>query len=213
MSKYDYDEVAAYQESRRQSFLIPGEHVLWSAKPKKNAFVANKILGMMPIALLWLAFDGFFIANMIGSDMGGMGIFMIFFFALHLMPVWIWLSNVLTANRRWKNTMYYVTDKRVLIQTGFLSADLQTIYYKDIRNIDLRIGLADKLLGVGDVHFDLGLYTSKGKARTKAFLDIENPHEAYTRIQSIVLNIQTDMEYPNAYRPEENPGYNTQYRG
>ena len=31
-------------------------------------------------------------------------------------------------------------------------------------------------------------------------------------IQKIILDMQTDMEFPNAYRPETNPGYHTDYR-
>ena len=44
-------------------------------------------------------------------------------------------------------------------------------------------------------------------------LDIENPYEIYPKLQKIVLDIQADIEFPNAYRPSENPGYNTEYRG
>lgn len=44
-------------------------------------------------------------------------------------------------------------------------------------------------------------------------LDVENPYEIYGKLQNIVLDIQTDIEFPNAYRPDENPGYNTKYKG
>ncbi len=208
MSKYDFD--SGYADQRPP--LIPGEQVLWSAKPRKNAFIANKVLGMLPIALIWLGLDSIFIRQMF---VGGLQLFSVLFFALHLFPVWIWLGNVITANRRWKNTAYYVTDRRILIQTGFIDSELQTVYYKDIRDVNLRIGLIDKLLGVGDIYFDLGSYQSGGKTRVlaKSFLDVDDPKEVYTRIQKIIMDIQTDIEYPNAYRPGENPGYNTKYKG
>lgn len=206
MSKYEPN----YEYQAQKPPVVPGEQVLLCLKPKKNAFVINKVLIMMPFALLWLAFDSFFILNAFGS---GMSWFLIPFMLLHMMPVWIWLWNVITANRSWKNTMYYVTDKRIIIQSGVMDRELRTVYYKDIRDVNLRIGLLDKLLHVGDIHFDLGQYDRKGRNITSAFLDVENPHEVYTRIQKIVMDIQTDIEFPNAYRPEENPGYNTKYDG
>lgn len=209
MSKYN--EFYEYQQQRPP--VVPGENVILQIKPKKNAFVLNKILAMMPIAILWLAFDGTFIVAALSGNVDGMTWFLIPFFLLHLMPVWIWLGNVLTANRRWKNTVYYVTDRRIIIQTGFMNRDLHTIYYKDIRDVNLRVGILDKLLHVGDIHFDLGQYDRKGRSITSAFLDVEHPHEVYTRIQKIIMDIQTDIEFPNAYRPEENPGYNTKYGG
>ena len=207
MSKYEY---LIENEANLTSPLVEGETLIWSSKPKKNAFIINKVLAMMPFALLWLAFDSTFIIAAIASgDIGEMLFFIIPFFALHLMPVWIWLGNVLTASKRWKNTKYYVTDRRIIIQTGFADMNYQTIYYKDIKNVNLTIGLIDKLLGVGDIYFELSSYTTKGDSR--AFLDIEQPHEIYPKLQKIVLDIQTDMHYPNALRPDENPGYNTKY--
>lgn len=210
MNKYADD----YSFQQSAPVLIPGEQVLWQAKPKKNAFIINKVLGMLPIALIWLLFDGFFFGQVFSAG-GGMMAFLIPFALLHLMPVWIWLGNAITANRQWKNTVYYVTNRRVLIQTGFASQELQTVYYKDIRNVNLRIGIIDRLLGVGDIYFDLGEYYSNGRHKTiaKAFLDIEDPQQVYTRIQNVILDIQTDIEFPNAYRPDENPGYRTKYKG
>lgn len=209
-----YDKIMNYQ-TEPSSPLVEGETLIWSTKPKKSAYIINQIIIMMPIALIWLAFDStFIIAFLSSAEFSKEFFFIIPFFALHLMPVWIWLGQVISANRRWKNTKYYVTDKRIIIQNGFFSENYQTIYYKDIKNVDLRIGLIDKMLNVGDIYFDLGqYYTTKNGTRsiTSGFLDIENPREIYSKLQKIVVDIQTDIEYPNALRPEENPGYNTKY--
>lgn len=212
MSKYE--NIINY-ETDVNSPLIEGESLIWSAKPKKSAYIINKILVMMPIALIWLLFDSFIIVTMFKSgEIGQMLMVVIPFFLLHLMPVWIWLGNILTASKRWENTKYYITDRRIIIQNGLIGTDYQTIYYKDIKNVNLRVGVIDKLLGVGDIYLDLGYnYSSKNSAVINAFLDIENPYEIYPKLQKIVLDIQTDIEYPNAYRPEENPGFNTKYKG
>lgn len=195
--------------------LVEGETLIWKAKPKKSVFIINKALFMAPFAILWLAIDSTFIIGIFKSGaMGSMLFFIIPFFLLHLMPVWIWLGNIITANRKWKNTTYYVTDKRIIIENGFVSGNFQTIFYKDLTNVSLRIGVIDKLLGVGDIYLETlgGNYTSDGKNLVaQAFLDIENPQEIYPKLQKIVMDIQTDIEYPNALRPPENPGYNTNY--
>ncbi len=208
MSKYD-----AWGCEVQNPILIPGEQILWQGKPKKNAFILNKVLTMLPIAIIWLGFDSMIFGAF--SSAGSMGGILLLFLIFHLMPVWIWLYNALTAAKKWENTMYYVTDRRIIIQTGFLDAELQSVYYKEIRDVNLRIGLIDKLLGVGDIYFDLGTYYHNGKTRVnrRSFLDIAQPHQVYTRVQKIILDMQADIEFPNAYRPEENPGYNTRYRG
>ena len=90
---------------------------------------------MLPLALIWLLFDSFFIVAFVSSGSPKEMILpIILFFAFHLMPVWIWLGNVLTVNKRRKNTKYYVTDKRIIVQTGIIGASYDTIYYKDIKN-------------------------------------------------------------------------------
>ena len=200
-----------FEYSQRNPALAAGEAILWRGKPKRSAFVATKSLTLLPIAVIWLILDLSFIGNIFQS--GEMLLFMIPFFTLHLMPVWIWLGSTLTAGRRWKNTNYYVTNRRVIIQGGVFAVNETSLFYKDLRNAQLRIGLLDHLFQTGDVVFDSGMVQYNNKQqRGPALEDLENPQEVYNRIQKIILDIQTDMEYPNAYRPAENPGYFTDYR-
>lgn len=190
--------------------LVDGEKVIWEGKPKKFAFVLNNVITMFPFALIWLLFDGFFIYMIIsnGEATKPMWPFFIPFFAIHLMPVWMWIINILTVNRKWKKAKYYLTDKRIIIQNGIITENYQTIYYKDITNVSLHVGIIDKLLGVGDINFSV---TDRALNGMEVFFDLKDYKEIYKKIQKVVLDIQTDIEYPNAYRPDSNPGYNTNY--
>ena len=192
--------------------LAEGEEVLWEGKPKKGAFIATKSLTMFPIAIIWLMLDLGFIASSIME--GEMLFFIIPFFTLHLMPVWIWLANVLTANRRYKNTGYYVTNRRIIIQHGFFAVNEVSLFYKDLQNVQMKVGFVDKIFHVGDICFDSGIrYDSSGNKQNEfVFEELEDVQEVYARIQKIILDIQTDIEYPNDLRPKNNSGYNTQYR-
>lgn len=201
---YEFDSAAGIE-----SMLGEGERILWQGKPKKSAFIANKVLAMLPFALLWAAVDVAFVVLVFVLDAPTvMQWIVVAFVCLHLLPFWIWLSNVLTANRRYKNMHYALTDRRIMIRSGLVGIDYQSVSYKDIQNVDLRVGVADKLLKVGDVYF----VTAAGNRKT-VFFDIEQPYEVYKTAQKIVTDIQADIAYPNAYRPEENPGYGTKYGG
>ena len=201
-----------YGNSQRKPALAAGETVLWRGKPKKSAFIAGRSLTMLPIAVIWLIIDMGFIANAFSG--GEMLFFLIPFFALHLMPVWIWLGSTLTAGKRWKNTMYYVTNRRIIIQSGFLAVNENSLFYKDMGNAQLYIGLMDKFFGTGTIVLDDGYYDRRSRRNHPGtrLEHLEDAKSAYDRIQKIILDIQTDIEYPNAYRPEHNPGYNTDYR-
>ena len=210
-SKYENPYVT---ENSIDNVLMAGEQVIWSGKPKRNAFIINKSMTMMPFALLWLLIDGgFLIASIASGEFMAVAWFFIPFFAVHLMPVWIWLSNVLTANKKWKNTEYAITDKRIIIKGGFVGYDIKSVYYTEINTVDLRVGVIDKMLGVGDIHIiENGIITGKN-ASMPAILDVENPMEVFKIAQKTVIDIQTDIHYPNGLRPDENPGYNTRYMG
>ena len=199
--KYDKLIDIEYNESP----LVEGESLIWKGKPKKSCFILSNVLTMLPFALIWLIFDGgaiYGILSNMESEVKMMIPFFALFFAFHLIPVWIWLSNVLTANRRWKNTEYYVTDKRIIIKNGLFSGNYETVYYSDVKSANIHVGLTDKMFGVGDIH----IKTTNGMV---SFIDIEDANEIYPKLQKIIMDIQTDIEYPNAYRPSNNPGYNT----
>lgn len=189
--------------------LTAGETIFWSGKPKKKAFVAAQSLTMLPIAILWICFDSVGIAAIFGS--GGFQLMMLAFFAFHLMPVWIWLGSVLTAPRRWNNTNYYVTNRRIIIQGGFFSSNEKSLFFKDIRSVQNKVGLFDKVFGTGTICFNSEMLTEK-RNTPPAFQYLEDASSVYERIQRTILDMQTDMEYPNALRPKENPGYGTDYR-
>ena len=114
---------------------------------------------------------------------------------------------MLTAKKKWDRTQYAVTDRRIIIQTGLWGMNYESIFYKDISNVQLRVGLIDRLLKVGDIYFQIA------KGGTQSFLDVENVYELYPKLQKTVMDIQTDIEYPNDLRPLENRGYRTKYKG
>jgi hypothetical protein len=209
MSKYQ-DEYGASSVTL-DKLLVNNEEVIWSGKPKRFAFIFNKAMTLLPMALLWLAFDSFFIIIMTKS--GAFSalsspmfiVFIVAFFVIHLFPVWMWVANILTAGKRWQNTEYAVTDRRMIIITGFVNMNVDSVFYTDITNVSLKYSLFDKILGVGDIYFDM----ING---SRCFLDLSDAEEIYTRVQKIVMDIQTDIHYPNNLRPDVNNGYNTSYR-
>ena len=209
-----YDEHYFYQTEKTnqdiKDLLTEDEQLLWQGKPHKTSFIFSLIFKMMPIALLWLGFDSFFIVTLIGTGaINGMGtgliLFLVGFFALHLLPVWIWIKNIVTASIQHKNLEYAFTNKRIIIKSGVIGIDFQNIYYSSISSVNLRVGLIDRIFKVGDIYI-----LSDRKAQV--LFDISNPYIITTKLQEIVNDIKTDVYFPNALRPSENQGYNTKYK-
>lgn len=190
-----------------EEMVGPDEQILWRGKPKKRAYLINAFTKMLPIALIWLLFDGAFIGLMIGTMdeiPAPVKIFMAVFFLFHLAPVWIWLSHVLTANRQHENLEYAFTQKRIIIKSGIIGIDFKNIYYSEIDSVNLRVGLVDRIEKVGDIYI-------KSIGGANVLYDLENPYSLTEKLQKIVVDIKTDIQFPNNLRPAENDGYSTKY--
>ena len=83
--------------TKPEDLLGPGEKVLWKGKPKKSAYVLGRSISLMPIAIIWGLIDFTILGVALSQDNipSVVYLFLIGFFALHLMPVWIWLSKII----------------------------------------------------------------------------------------------------------------------
>ena len=199
----------AMQKNSIDDIIDPNEKVLWRSKPNAKSYVLANMFKMLPIALIWLLFDGAFIflitRAMINGDIGLpiLG-FIIPFFLIHLAPVWIWIATTVKSAREVKNLEYAITDKRIIIRSGFIGIDFKFINYTEIDSVNVKVGLIDKIFRVGDIYIN-------SSVNSGVLWDVENPYKIGSALQSVTLDIKSDIQYPNAMRPENNSGYKTSY--
>ena len=189
-----------------ETVLNPDENILWRGKPLKKSFILSAVLKMLPLVILWVGIDVTLIvcfAIFLEIDWWFYLIFAVFFL-FHLMPLWIYIWNIITAFRRLKIEEYAFTDKRIIIKRGFLAPNIISIYYSSITSINLRIGVIEKACKVGDIY----IVSENGKFIIE---DISNPYYIYSELQRIANDIKSDIIYPNNLRPSENNGYKTSY--
>ena len=65
--KYFIKPEKDYSEQTIESVLTEYEKILWKDKPRRLSFILSAILKMAPFAIIWLAFDIFFISVMVTS--------------------------------------------------------------------------------------------------------------------------------------------------
>lgn len=191
------------------------EEVLYAGKPNKKCYLFESIFNpMLPFAVLWAVIDFGIIGSSNLFDLpGNMSLFILGFMALHLMPVWIYLAGVLFSFRKYRNTAYIVTDRAIYISSGILSHTILTKPFAEMSHIDLHRGIFDQIFGVGDIIATSNQLLPNGKNTPIKISSIENYIEVYNLVKKLQTDIYTDVMYPNAKRPEENPGYNTKYKG
>ena len=197
------------QKNSIEDVVSGNEKILWRGKPNAKSYVLANMLKMMPIALIWLLFDGTFIYFFsVGMAEGGIPIgllgFIIPFFLLHLAPVWIWLGKTIKAVREVRNLEYAITDKRIIIRSGMVGIDFKFINYTEIDSVNVKVGIIDKIFRVGDIYVN-------SSVNAGVLWDVEDPYKIGNALQRVTVDIKSDIHYPNALRPDSNPGYQTDY--
>ena len=172
-----------------QSMLQDDEQVLWYGQPNKKCFVLESIFNpLLPFALVWALFDFGFMYAMAFSDKKQptpMLLFAIPFFALHLMPVWLYLGGVLLCFRNYKNTHFIITDKAVYTSGGYLSLHFERKAFDQITYFNIHRGFFDQRLGVGDIIFDdpADFATRRKQKNNFVIHDIPDFQEVYNIIR------------------------------
>ena len=205
--RYFYE--SAMQKNTIEDVLNNDEKVLWQGKPNPKSYIWAAVVKMFPIALIWLIFDGGFIGGIsYGMAKGQIPLailgFIIPFFLIHLTPVWIWIANTVKAVREVKNLEYAVTDKRVIIRSGIIGIDFKFINYTEIDSVNVKVGLIDRIFKVGDIYIN-------SSVNSGVLWDVSDPYGIGRALQKVTTDIKSDIHYPNALRPDNNPGYKTGY--
>ncbi len=152
-----------YAKSELELMVGKDEKIFWKGKPNKRCYILEGIFNpLLPFAIIWFLFDSFFIASFVGTSIaaGAPTIFSIvplIFFALHMMPVWLYIGGVLFVLRSYQHTEYIVTDKGVYVSGGLFSYTCYMKPFTELSRVNIHRGIIDQIIGVGDVVLTSGL--------------------------------------------------------
>lgn len=203
-------DVNDIKKNKVEDILTEGEKILVSLVPNRKVFMLESFFKGLPLALIWGIFDGIFISfifsNNLYEQIGPFVVGIIFFFLIHLIPVWLYIGNIIKRLAGYRNINYYLTNKRIIVRSGIIGIDYKFLFYPDIATVNVKVGIFDRMFKVGDVYI---------RSATQAICleDIDSPYQYSSRIQQVINDIKSDISFPNDLRPKENHGYNTDYKG
>jgi hypothetical protein len=186
------------------------EEILWIGKPKFIPYIFSGLGN----GLFTLAFGiGWVLINLTVMPADESGSFK-YFWVFGLVPLAQGLYVFLNRLASFSNTAYGYSNKRVMMRTGFIGTDFKTIDYDKISDIEVTVNVIERIYNVGSVRFFSGRTQTDENNTTKLYdvwFAIEKPYEVFKLVKQTMVDIKTDYNYPNALRPETNPGYNTKY--
>lgn len=178
----------------RPVFIVISSILLWRFYMPADIRITDIISFSLPnLILLILLFGSFFFR---------------FIYKLFLYP-YIW---------------YVITDKRIIFQSGLIGRDFDYVDYDKVENANVSVGIIDKLLrkNTGTIFiFSNRMETDYVEQGNKSISMLKNapftlesitdPYEVFSKFKKVSFDIKADVNYPNALRPHNNPGYKTDY--
>lgn len=199
-----------------EKVLDANEKVLWEGKPVFWPFLLNGILPTFLFGVLWTAFTGtfFFLASSSktadAEAFGMIGLFVLIGIAMIVIPLFYFPLV-------YKKTFYAITDKRVLLQRGIVGRDFVSIDFDRISHSNVNVSLYDVICRqqTGTINI---LTAAGGETTTRRglpvpyrLLSVSAPYDVIKFLKKVSFDVKADIHYPNAMRPSQNPGYQTNY--
>lgn len=179
--------------------LNDDEKVLWEGKPQKGVYLASAVGGSLIVGIFFLVF--------LFPIIIFLPFILLFILGIPLLLSWLGYENL----------YYAITDKRIIIQSGIIGRDFQTIDFDQVTNAEVNVDLFDKIFGgnTGSVIVQsAGLFTQTKYGpvpKPSIIAHIPNPYEVFKFFKKASFDVKSDIQFPNKYRPTENTGYKTQY--
>ena len=82
--------------------------------------------------------------------------------------------------------VFVITDRRIIIESGLIGTDYNSIYFSQIRTANVQVGLIDKMFAVGTINIDTGkVETATNKTQTTydKLTYIETPYDVYKLLE------------------------------
>ena len=196
-----------YNSSSIMNMVPRDEQIVWYGKPNKTCYILEAIFNpLLFVALIWGGIDIMLIINAQQTEQSGP----ILFFAIHMLPVWIYLYGALLSGLRYKNTEYVITDKKIYVSTGVFKKSCKKKLYRQINRIEMNQGLFDKNLHVGDVEMTdpNDYYRTKHGIRYNKLIIADIPD--YQKVYKLISGIHGKHETGEEENLVENPDFDYQ---
>lgn len=207
--------------------LNQNEKVIWEGRPQFVPYMAA-LFPMIIFGLIWTGISSFFLYGTITNAQGNnivwsvVAVISLFVF----IGLYLLIGNTIVTLLLYKRIWYVITDKRIIFQKGLIGRDFDIVDYDKIESASVDVGLFDKIFGtnsgsiaiyanrlVSDTVTDSQGGTSTSTRNVPFVLYyITDPYAVFELFKNVSFDIKADINYPNALRPKENPGYQTEYK-
>lgn len=141
-------------EQELHTFLLPGERLLWTGRPRKGLVLRSSDIFMIPFSLLWAGFAFFWEGSVFATD--GPVFFRLWGIPFMLIGLYITVGRFIVDAWRRSRTVYGITPERIVILSGLRSRRASSLHIRTLSDISLserRDGSGSIQLGPADPRY------------------------------------------------------------
>lgn len=205
------------QNQEIQKILNSDEQVLWQGRPDGFVYGVQTFFSALFGVAIAAVIGMVFVKGMIADAPWWATVLVIGFAA-------IWLWGPIYRILLYPHLVYLITDKRIILQAGLIGRDFELVDYDKIESAGVNVGVLDKVLGrnTGSIsiyanRLQTVTHHSKHGSSTSTqnipfvLAHVVDPYTVFNFFKKTSFDIKADINYPNALRPDANPGYQTDY--
>ena len=174
------------------SVMERGEKIIWKGKQHLKTALLRSVI-FLPVILILASLlppENFKIGQF---QFTGLGDF--FSSALGVFCLLGYLG-IVYINRQ--VTDYLVTDKRIIIKSGWIGADINSLYYDRINGLHVDVGIVGKIFNTGTISIDTGKIRSTRNGGRETVYDeiryVKNPYDVYRHAQNCLAGRKESLE-------------------
>ncbi|MEI6490249.1 MAG: PH domain-containing protein [bacterium] len=157
--------------------VTDNEKVLYQGKPNFKAYLVSSIVGLV-FAVCILSFFVFNFTNVL--------------FLTIIVGGVVLIGGIFLTKLSYQRTLYVITDKRVIIQSGIIGRDFKSIDYDRIQNVSVKVGIVGIIFKVGTINIftgemetvSTGQNTSSMQSKYDRFIYINDAYDVLKKIQT-----------------------------
>lgn len=171
-------------ENELRQDLGKSEKLLWAGKPKEGILFRVTDIFLIPFSLLWFGFAIFWEFNALKM---GINFFALFGIPFLLVGLYVSVGRFFADSLKRKNTLYGITDNRIIIKSGVFSKETKSLNIKVLADLSIkekRDGTGTITLGPNDIRYAMfnGMGNWPGAKQPPSIEAVEDVRKVYNII-------------------------------
>lgn len=182
--------------------LDNGETLVKTIKPNKKRYITiDLIFKILMVLIFGVGFITIGIVSYFTNPEDPQNTLSVFT-SLGAVFSFIFISSAFYNVVTYKKTIYAITDRRLIIKSGFIGSDFKSLELSSIGAVSVRVDLLDKLITptnsgtvcFGSMSMPMSSVNGQANSPSFSFKHIDNPYDIYKEVKEAIAKTKQEIK-------------------